>query len=78
MKVFGEKNNVHNGVRVKLVLTKDELQWLMMHLSNREAGGMIIIGLVAIEKARKRVFAQSWKPSLSSISEVPELQEMHK
>uniref|UniRef100_A0A7C8YSM0 Uncharacterized protein n=1 Tax=Opuntia streptacantha TaxID=393608 RepID=A0A7C8YSM0_OPUST len=83
LKVVGEKNNGNSGVRVKMVLTKEELQWLMLQLSNREAGGnynnkRIEEVLVEIENARKRVFGQSWKPSLSSISEVPELQEMHR
>ena len=83
LKVVGEKNNGNHGMRVKMVMTKEELQWLRLQLSNREAGRngnnkSIEEVLLEIEKARKRVFAQSWKPSLSSISEVPELQEMHK
>ncbi|XP_021757668.1 uncharacterized protein LOC110722693 [Chenopodium quinoa] len=68
-----------NGLRVKMVLTKEELQWLMMQLSNREIGVKRIEDVFGeIEKGRKKGVssAHSWKPSLDSITEIPEVLEM--
>ncbi|XP_021753835.1 uncharacterized protein LOC110719244 [Chenopodium quinoa] len=70
-----------NGLRVKMVLTKEELQWLMMQLSNRENGVKRIEDVFGeIEKGRKKVVSSghSWKPSLDSITEIPEVHEMNR
>lgn len=69
-----------NGLRVKMVLTKEELQWLMMQLSNRDGNGgkRIEDVLGELEKGRKKVSGHSWKPSLDSITEIPEVVEMNR
>ncbi|KVH91798.1 uncharacterized protein LOC112529585 [Cynara cardunculus var. scolymus] len=61
-------------MRVKLVLTKDELEWLLLQLKNKE-GQRLEDVLGEIEKGRmagKNVVA-GWKPSLESIMENPEV-----
>ncbi|CAO2837740.1 unnamed protein product [Amaranthus hypochondriacus] len=76
--------NNKNGLRVKMVLTKEELQWLMLQLSNRDElgeGKIIEDVLEELGKGRKKVIinnieAHSWKPSLDSITEIPEVLEM--
>ena len=75
--------NNKNGLRVKMVLTKEELQWLMLQLSNRDESGegkSIEDVLEELGKGRKKVIinneAHSWKPSLDSITEIPEVLEM--
>lgn len=68
-----------NGLRVKMVLTKEELQWLMQQLSNREDGRKRIEDVLGeIEKGRSKKGCHSWKPSLDSITEIPEVLEMNK
>ncbi|KAL4565426.1 hypothetical protein LXL04_029520 [Taraxacum kok-saghyz] len=60
-------------MRVKLVLTKDELDWLLLQLKNKE-GQRLEDVLEAIGKSR--VTGKSvagWKPSLESIMETPEV-----
>ncbi|CAI9274523.1 unnamed protein product [Lactuca saligna] len=60
-------------VRVKLVLTKDELQWLLLQLKKNE-GRKLEEMLGEIEKSR--VTGESvtkWKPRLESIMESPEV-----
>ncbi|KAL2902770.1 50S ribosomal protein L22 [Bienertia sinuspersici] len=65
-----------NGLRVKMLLTKEELQWLMMHLRNREENGKRIEDVLEeIENGRKKA-GHVWRPSLDSITEIPELLEM--
>lgn len=60
-----------------MVLTKEELQWLMKQLKNREGGGKRIEDVLGeIEKGRKKVPSHAWKPSLDSITEIPEVLEM--
>uniref|UniRef100_A0A7N0UL20 Uncharacterized protein n=1 Tax=Kalanchoe fedtschenkoi TaxID=63787 RepID=A0A7N0UL20_KALFE len=69
-------------VRVKLVLTKEELQWLMMQLKGDGEKRLENV-LEEIERGRKRVVCDGrngsgsgWKPSLDSIMETPESLEM--
>ncbi|XAR70175.1 hypothetical protein NMG60_11026949 [Bertholletia excelsa] len=58
------------GVRVKIVLTKVELEWLMFQLKDRE-GTKLEDVLGELERGRGR--ALGWKPSLESIMESPEV-----
>ncbi|KAL9246649.1 hypothetical protein vseg_020157 [Gypsophila vaccaria] len=76
VKIMDEVDKKSKGVRVKMVLTKEELQWLQMQLQNRSQNstGRIEDVLRGLEKARKKPSADhSWKPSLHSITETPEL-----
>ncbi|KAI7993680.1 hypothetical protein LOK49_LG11G02810 [Camellia lanceoleosa] len=61
------------GVRVKLVLTKDELEWLMLQLKGK-SGKRLEDVLGEIERVRGKVVG--WKPNLESIMESPEVLEM--
>ena len=75
----GKKDRGSYGIesgrmRVKLVLTKDELDWLLLQLKDKK-GKRLEDVLEEIEKGRmagKSVVA-GWKPSLESIMETPEL-----
>ncbi|KAK9668404.1 hypothetical protein RND81_13G058000 [Saponaria officinalis] len=82
VKFVKDVENNSKGIRVKMVLTKEELQWLMLQLRNRSESGATRIEdvLVEIEKARKRVVTvdHGWKPSLDSITEIPEVLEMNR
>ncbi|KAF5734999.1 hypothetical protein HS088_TW15G00498 [Tripterygium wilfordii] len=68
------------GVRVKLVLTKEELESLLFQLKRNSGGGggeklSLEIALREIERGRERVKVveeSTWKPSLESIIETPE------
>ncbi|CAO2819215.1 unnamed protein product [Amaranthus hypochondriacus] len=75
--------NNKNGLRVKMVLTKEELQWLIIQLKNREEGDhakRIEDVLQELGKGRNKVFNgnHSWKPSLDSITEISEVLEINK
>ncbi|MFS7923725.1 hypothetical protein Hanom_Chr03g00264141 [Helianthus anomalus] len=60
-------------MRVKLVLTKDELEWLLMQLKNKQ-GKRLEDVLGEIEKSRiSGKSVAGWKPSLESIMETPEV-----
>uniref|UniRef100_A0A5K1G871 Uncharacterized protein n=1 Tax=Nymphaea colorata TaxID=210225 RepID=A0A5K1G871_9MAGN len=66
-------------VRVKVVLRKQELEWLLMHC--REDGGKALEELLmGIHNSRKghdqyqNHHDRGWKPALASIMEIPELQ----
>ncbi|XP_057450079.1 uncharacterized protein LOC130741251 [Lotus japonicus] len=64
-----------NGLRMKIVLTKEELKWLMLQLN--EKGGMKLEKVLGeIERGREIKVEGSWKPSLESIVEAPELPDM--
>ncbi|XP_042505665.1 uncharacterized protein LOC122082270 [Macadamia integrifolia] len=61
------------GLRVKIVLTKEELEWLMFQLKDK--GRKCLEDLLEeLEKGRGRT--EAWKPSLESIMESPEVHEM--
>ncbi|KAI3812803.1 hypothetical protein L1987_17515 [Smallanthus sonchifolius] len=61
-------------MKVKLVLTKDELQWLLLQLKKDE-GRKLEQVLQEIEKSRSAgESVTKWKPSLESIMESPEIQ----
>lgn len=72
------------AMRIKIVLTREELQWLMLQLSsNKEGERRLKEALEEIERARSEKLGQDerggggtttvWKPSLDSIMEVPEV-----
>ncbi|XP_028774857.1 uncharacterized protein LOC114731767 [Neltuma alba] len=60
-------------VRVKIVLTKEELQWLILQLNQKQGMGLDQV-LEEIQRSREKV--EAWKPSLESIMEIPEVPEM--
>lgn len=60
-------------MKVKLVLTKDELQWLLLQLK-KDQGRKLKEVLGEIEKSRLRgENVTKWKPCLESIVESPEV-----
>ncbi|CAL0311393.1 unnamed protein product [Lupinus luteus] len=63
-----EKKNV---LRVKVVLTKEELKWLMLQLNNEKEGMKLEQALEEIERRRDQKVNEGWKPSLESIMEAP-------
>ncbi|XP_023543788.1 uncharacterized protein LOC111803552 [Cucurbita pepo subsp. pepo] len=68
-----EKEERKGGVRIKVVLTKEELQWLMEQVQERGGKGLEEL-LGEIERRRRKVDEDgSWRPSLESIMEVPEV-----
>ncbi|XP_010261656.1 PREDICTED: uncharacterized protein LOC104600432 [Nelumbo nucifera] len=78
LKVGGEAKEDFgkSGFRVKLVLTREELEWLMLQL--KEKGGKkleYILGEIENGRGGK---VEGWKPSLESIMEDPEVYEMDK
>nr|DAD36278.1 TPA_asm: hypothetical protein HUJ06_006918 [Nelumbo nucifera] len=61
------------GLGVKIVLTREELEWLVSQL--KEKGGRKLGDILGeIENGRRK--AGGWKPSLESIMEGPEVHEM--
>ena len=66
---------------MKVVLTKEELKWLILELNKKgEAGGVRLEEMLEeIERGRREQKVEDemgWKPSLESILEAPELLEM--
>nr|XP_004511518.1 uncharacterized protein LOC101505733 [Cicer arietinum] len=67
-------NKGKNGVSMKIVLTKEELKWLLFQLN--EKGGMKVEQVLEeLEKGRQKI--EGWKPSLESIVEAPEMLEIN-
>ncbi|PON45214.1 hypothetical protein PanWU01x14_260440 [Parasponia andersonii] len=69
-----EKCSRKGSLRVKIVLTKEELEWFMLQLQNKDGKSLEDV-LEEIERGRGKV-DQGWKPSLDSIMECPEVVEM--
>lgn len=68
-----EEGNEGSNVRVKVVVTKEELKWLMFELGNR--GGKKLEDILAeIERGRSEKSGDElgWKPSLERILESPD------
>ncbi|CAK7335719.1 unnamed protein product [Dovyalis caffra] len=67
-----ESGNFEKGasVKVKIVLTKEELEWLMFQLK-ANGGKKLEDVLEEIERGRS-MKVKPWKPSLESIIESPE------
>uniref|UniRef100_A0A2N9J5Q3 Uncharacterized protein n=1 Tax=Fagus sylvatica TaxID=28930 RepID=A0A2N9J5Q3_FAGSY len=73
---FGQESSFgKGGIRVKIVLTKEELQWLMLQLQDKQ-GKKLEDVFGEIERAREK--AEGWKPSLESIMETPEVHDMER
>lgn len=70
-----EKCQRKGSLRVKIVLTKEELEWFMVQLQNKDGKSLEDV-LEEIERGRGKVIDQGWKPSLESIMECPEVVEM--
>ncbi|KAL7167713.1 hypothetical protein ACSBR2_038214 [Camellia fascicularis] len=65
------------SVRIKMVLTKEELEWLVFQLKDERRGNKRLEDVLEeIERGRGKV--EGWKPSLESIMESPEVLEMDK
>lgn len=62
-----------NGLRMKVVLTKEELKWLILQLN--EKGGMRLEQVLEEIKRGREKIEGTWKPSLESIVEAPEMLE---
>ncbi|KDP25296.1 hypothetical protein JCGZ_20452 [Jatropha curcas] len=76
---FDSENNSKNGVKVKIVLTKEELEWLMFQLTVSNGGKKLADVLQEIERERvKGKVRTCWKPSLESIIESPEGLDMER
>ncbi|XP_028096396.1 uncharacterized protein LOC114296301 [Camellia sinensis] len=66
-----------SAVRIKIVLTKEELEWLVFQLKDERRGNKRLEDVLEeIERGRGKV--EGWKPSLESIMESPEVPEMDK
>ncbi|KAK3016055.1 hypothetical protein RJ639_007542 [Escallonia herrerae] len=64
-----------SSLRIKIVLTREELEWLMLQLEeNKEK--RLEDALAEIERGRRKVLG--WRPSLESITESPEVFEMER
>ncbi|XP_071727575.1 uncharacterized protein [Rutidosis leptorrhynchoides] len=73
LKTRGGYGMESSKMRVKLVLTKDELEWLLLQLKITK-GKRLEDVLSEIEKSRMNVKSVGgWKPSLESIMETPEV-----
>ncbi|KAJ8555870.1 hypothetical protein K7X08_013366 [Anisodus acutangulus] len=62
------------NMRLKIVLTKEELEWLLLQLKFQE-GKKLEEFLGEIERNRGNISC-GWRPSLESITESPEVPEM--
>ncbi|MED6220341.1 hypothetical protein PIB30_043949 [Stylosanthes scabra] len=79
----GEEEGIGGIGSVKVVLTKEELKWLILELnsSDDEKGGRrgglnkLEQVLQQIHRARQQQQQSPWKPSLESILEAPEILE---
>ena len=66
---FEKENEVGKGsIKVKIVLTKEELQLFLLKLKNNNGGKSLEDLLAEMEKARSGK-VDSWRPSLESIME---------
>ena len=77
-----EKGSGYGGVRVKIMLTKEELEWMMFQLKDKAGGGKSLEDVLReIDRSRSAAAPsswriESWRPSLECIMESPELLEM--
>lgn len=70
-----ENGNGEGGMmRIKILLTKEELEWMMFQLKDKSKGKRLEDVLEEIGRGRgKLAEAEAWKPSLDSIMESPEV-----
>ncbi|XP_040989232.1 uncharacterized protein LOC121236827 [Juglans microcarpa x Juglans regia] len=75
---FVQESNFGKGaIRVKIVLTKEELEWFILQLNDKEGKKLAMEDVfIEIERGRSGSRVEGWKPSLESIMESPELLEM--
>ncbi|KAK6947925.1 hypothetical protein RJ641_001398 [Dillenia turbinata] len=62
-------------MRIKVVLTKEELEWMIDRLKNKEGTSLEDV-LEEMDRRRRKEVDGGWKPSLESIMECPEIVEM--
>ncbi|KAJ4828891.1 hypothetical protein Tsubulata_013764 [Turnera subulata] len=62
-----ESGKKGSSLKVKVVLTKEELEWLMLQLTSDGGSKKLEDVLKEIEKCRGK--AKAWRPSLESIME---------
>ncbi|XAR55142.1 hypothetical protein NMG60_11030552 [Bertholletia excelsa] len=76
----GKEGGGGSGTRIKIVLTKEELEYLMFHLKHGGGGRRLEDLLAEIERERRKEKAAvaGWRPSLESIMESPEVQEIER
>lgn len=75
---FVKESGFEKGsIRLKIVLTKEELGWFMLQLKDKE-GKRLEDVFREIERQRGRGKVEGWKPSLESIMESPEVIEMER
>ena len=66
---------VKGGVKVKIVLRREELEWLMFQLKNNQGKKLEeILGEIERGRLREKV-VEAWRPSLESIMETPEVHD---
>ncbi|XP_019150999.1 PREDICTED: uncharacterized protein LOC109147798 [Ipomoea nil] len=75
---FFKEKGLEKSMRVKVVLTKEELEWLLFQLQIRGSGELqAFLGDLEMMRSRENkglgMGAGGWKPSLESITECPEL-----
>ncbi|KAL6986413.1 hypothetical protein U1Q18_019776 [Sarracenia purpurea var. burkii] len=63
------------GTRIKIVLRKEELEWLLFQLKDKRGKKKLGDVLGEIERGRSEKVS-GWKPSLESIVETPEVVEI--
>ncbi|KAJ3692135.1 hypothetical protein LUZ60_012485 [Juncus effusus] len=63
----------NNGVKVKVLLTRAELEWLMAELKSGEKKLQEVLAEMSKERERENGRFDGWKPSLESIVECPEM-----
>ncbi|XP_047161988.1 uncharacterized protein LOC124831928 [Vigna umbellata] len=64
----------NGGVSMKVVVTKEELKWLILKL--KEEKGMRLEEMVTEIERMREDRVEGWKPSLDSIMEAPEMLDM--
>ena len=73
----------HGGMKVKMVLTRHELDMFLLQMNKNDDGNLMMTKDVMVELEKMIIKASSsfssspsWEPSLESIMECPEVQEM--
>ncbi|AEE34238.1 unnamed protein product [Arabidopsis thaliana] len=88
-KLDGDDNeDGHGGMKVKIVLTRHELDMFLLQMNRSHDGNLMITKDVMVELEKRIIRASSfsslssspssiaWEPALESILECPEVQEM--
>ncbi|XP_010418507.1 PREDICTED: uncharacterized protein LOC104704078 [Camelina sativa] len=81
----GDSEDGHGGMKVKIVLSRHELDMFLLEMNRNHDGNLKITRDVMVELEKRILRASSlsslsssmaWEPSLESIVECPEVQEM--